>query len=944
MKTRLLLFLISLSSCIKAQLPDWSFSLDSVANLSSARAADLNGDGVKDIVFGAGTDGVQSNNGIAAVNGLDGSLIWKRAARNEVFGSAIFKDITSDGVPDVFIAGRQAQLLAINGATGSLIWDFFPYGTNPIDSGWYNFYNPSFVADFSNDGINDILVSNGGDHAAPAWETNRPAGKLLLINSVTGAIISQAVVPDSAEIYCSPVVADLWNDGNPFILYGTGGETLGGHFYACRLSQLAAGSLAGSTVLASDSELGYIAPASVVKETNGQWKVFIQSYGGKVHCLDGATFTELWSRNFAGTESSSALALGNFTGSLATDAFAVLYKGEAPSFTDYYQVMLDGETGAIQFIDSIGTLHFASANALDYNNDGRDEVIISTNTFSNGGFRNSLQRIDFTTATVQELIAPVTGVNLASTPLIIDSDNNQQLELFMLTRKDSLNPSAWKGVSLRKYNLGIASPNSGIAWGSYMGSNVTGHYFYLPVNCGFGAVAAHSGGINPTCNGLANGSITPTVNPNSGPYTYVWSNGSTAPAISGLAAGQYQLRVTNGLGCYEDLGFFLQNPYVISFGGTMPPSCPGATNGMATVSSTGCQCMFSTCTFLWSNGVVTKSNALLPEGWSTVTINHPDGCVVVDSIFMPFAAPTVETVALNHESCYNMNDGSIDLLASALFEPVNYIWSNGETDAMVDSLAPGFYWVKTEDARGCSDSLSFIVNGQQPISFSATGIPASCNGSNDGSIEAQAIGGVPPYTWVVNGNAINNLSQVLAPGAYSILCIDENGCTSETQTAIITAPEALFATFTLIPETTPNTFSGAITAHVSGGVPPYSYSWNDPNAQTDSMAVYLNSGWYVFSVTDAANCALSDSVFLEAPLKVQSWLREEISVFPNPATTDLYFSDAVNYARVLTLQGQTLTEAQHCTSINVNTLAAGFYLVEFYNDQTKQRKMIQVLN
>jgi outer membrane protein assembly factor BamB len=175
MKKAVLIYFFFLSLLCNAQNPQWTFSVDSVANLSSARAADLNNDGIPDIVFGAGKDGAASANGIIAVNGSNGQLLWKRPARNEVFGSAIFQDITADGIPDVFITGRQAQMLAINGANGQLIWDFFPYNSNPADSGYYNFYNPTFVSDFTNDGIEDILVSNGGDHAAPVWVTDRPA-------------------------------------------------------------------------------------------------------------------------------------------------------------------------------------------------------------------------------------------------------------------------------------------------------------------------------------------------------------------------------------------------------------------------------------------------------------------------------------------------------------------------------------------------------------------------------------------------------------------------------------------------------------------------------------------------------------------------------------------------------------------------------------------------
>ena len=184
------------------QSNSWQVFTDSIATLSSPRACDLNNDGVKDLVYGGGTDGVFSNNGIMAINGATGNLLWKRASRNEVFGSAIFKDITGDGIKDVFMVGRQAQLLAINGQNGALLWDYFPYNTNPADSGLYNFYNPTFIQDVSGDGMDDILVANGGDHAAPAWDTTRPPGHLMVINVVTGSLLAKAVVPDSAETYC----------------------------------------------------------------------------------------------------------------------------------------------------------------------------------------------------------------------------------------------------------------------------------------------------------------------------------------------------------------------------------------------------------------------------------------------------------------------------------------------------------------------------------------------------------------------------------------------------------------------------------------------------------------------------------------------------------------------------------------------------------------------
>ncbi|NBY39366.1 MAG: hypothetical protein EBQ66_00225 [Flavobacteriia bacterium] len=170
MKYIILILVVVCGSALHSQ-NNWQFFVDSIPTLSSPRSCDLNNDGVQDIVFGGGTDGAFSNNGIMAVNGANGNLLWKRASRNEVFGSAIFQDINNDGIKDVFMVGRQAQLLAINGSTGALFWDYFPYNVNPADSGLYNFYNPQFIDDVSGDGIMDILVANGGDHAAPVWDT-----------------------------------------------------------------------------------------------------------------------------------------------------------------------------------------------------------------------------------------------------------------------------------------------------------------------------------------------------------------------------------------------------------------------------------------------------------------------------------------------------------------------------------------------------------------------------------------------------------------------------------------------------------------------------------------------------------------------------------------------------------------------------------------------------
>ena len=117
------LFVVGFSS--KGQL-NWVSSVDSVSVLSSPRASDLNNDGIKDIVIGSGTDSTFSNCGVVAFDGSNGQILWSMPTNDEIFTSAQFIDLNNDLTDDIIIGGRNAQLYAINGSDGSLLWEFYP--------------------------------------------------------------------------------------------------------------------------------------------------------------------------------------------------------------------------------------------------------------------------------------------------------------------------------------------------------------------------------------------------------------------------------------------------------------------------------------------------------------------------------------------------------------------------------------------------------------------------------------------------------------------------------------------------------------------------------------------------------------------------------------------------------------------------------------------------
>ena len=171
---------------------------------------------------------------------------------------------------------------------------------------------------------------------------------------------AKAVSPDSAEIYSSPVIlSQIGVINTESIVFGTGGEQHGGGMYVTNFTDLLNGDISSSIILTTHPAKGFIAPASLADVSDdGFIDIVVQSFSGELSAFDGITFQTLWSKNFPGCESSAAPTIGNFTGGdLVPDVFTVVYRGTSPTYFDYYQVMLDGLTGEISWIDSVGSMH-----------------------------------------------------------------------------------------------------------------------------------------------------------------------------------------------------------------------------------------------------------------------------------------------------------------------------------------------------------------------------------------------------------------------------------------------------------------------------------------------------------------------------------------------------------------------------------------------------------
>ncbi|MEZ5007068.1 MAG: lamin tail domain-containing protein [Chitinophagales bacterium] len=155
------------------------------------------------------------------------------------------------------------------------------------------------------------------------------------------------------------------------------------------------------------------------------------------------------------------------------------------------------------------------------------------------------------------------------------------------------------------------------------------------------------------------------------------------------------------------------------------------------------------------------------------------------------------------------------------------------------------------------DSVPDVCEG---VTISVTGVVTNetIDGANDGAIDITVSGGTMPYTFSWDNSSIMEDLSGLADGEYCVTVTDSNGCAS-TITCFDVEKGAgpcdtttITVTGTATDETVLGAEDGEIDITVSGGVEPYTYSWNN-GAMIEDISD-LADGTYTVTVTDANGC------------------------------------------------------------------------------------------
>ena len=293
------------------------------------------------------------------------------------------------------------------------------------------------------------------------------------------------------------------------------------------------------------------------------------------------------------------------------------------------------------------------------------------------------------------------------------------------------------------------------------------------------------------------------------------------------------------------------------------PSCAGSCDGKIVARIDTPWNGIQPLSIVWNDGVTgTLVRNNLCAGTYVVTITDATGCTFSDTFVLIDPAPLTVSGTATDPQCYGDSSGAITLSVSGGTPPYTYQWSTGDTTQNLTGVPAGTYTVTVTDANGCTASQTFTLTDPPQIIVSSTAVNPLCYGDSTGSIDLTVTGGNPPYTYQWStGTTTQDLTGVPAD-TYTVVITDASGC-SVSHTVILTDPAPITVAAAVTDPLCNGDSSGSIDITVSGGTPPYTYSWS--NGYTTQDLNGIGAGTYIVTVTDANGCVAADTFVLTDP-------------------------------------------------------------------------------
>ncbi len=371
---------------------------------------------------------------------------------------------------------------------------------------------------------------------------------------------------------------------------------------------------------------------------------------------------------------------------------------------------------------------------------------------------------------------------------------------------------------------------------------------------------------NADCNNN-NGNAIVFVAGGIGPYTYLWNTTPVQQTFTAtnLAAGVYNVTVTDNMGCTENGTAFIENINgPDGFISSVVDATCNLNNGSATATINTGVAPFS---YLWNSvpPQFTATATNLAPGIYFVKIIDANGCisflnVKINAIEMVTLLP----VGVTDASC-GLADGTATVIDSGGVGPFSFLWltSPVQTGATALNLATGFYTAVVTDGSGCQDALQIFVGEEK--ANNQIGYKTGCL---DGPTNFQGVtdyNGTVTWQWDF-GDPFSNTDQSFiqnpsyaysSTGTFTVTLYIDGGCATDTVVTQIYSGVKPAASFTNIPL---EILSESPINFIYTGTPVQQWLWDfgDNNFSNDTSPVFTyyetDSVWITLIVTDEYGC------------------------------------------------------------------------------------------
>ncbi len=367
---------------------------------------------------------------------------------------------------------------------------------------------------------------------------------------------------------------------------------------------------------------------------------------------------------------------------------------------------------------------------------------------------------------------------------------------------------------------------------------------------------------------LGGSSTTPGVTYGwTGPNSYTSSQQN--PTVG--TPGNYLVTVTAPNGCTQAAtGIVSQN--------TTTPNANAGPSGVlnchadevvlnGTASSTGSQYGYGWTT---ANGhIVSGATTLTPTvdeagNYSLMVTNATNGCTGTASTPVAQRQPVTASIASQtNVPCHGDPSGSATAAGGGGNGSFTYAWSTGASTAAVANLAAGNYTVVVTDGENCGATKTLTITEPSELSVSTTSTAQTAHGTNDGTASANPQGGAGGYIYQWSNSGTTQTITGLAPGNYTVVVTDGNGCT-ETQTVTVNAFGCAISASTFFEDASCHGSSdGSAGITLANADMPQVFLWSN-GAQTQTVSG-LAPGSYTVSATDGNGCQVVASLEIDEP-------------------------------------------------------------------------------